>query len=323
MPVSRETLYDIARELGFTSMGITTPNHALPLPGTPMKALPFEPRSIVALVMPTFKWADSTSQPDNALEKGAAEFSAAYIGMNAAYHKSGEWMERVRALDIQAERLSAIRAKTAALFTGLGEYRMNTLLYTREHGSYICIQVFGISALYEPDEPTRCGNPERADLASGCVGCRRCVNACPTGALDGKGGITVNKCLRFHMFSGKPTPVEYRRLMGRRLIGCDVCQFVCPMEPPSVGIIQREDWPWLRAENLLEPSAETLDAMGKAIGVNYARLRRVQAQAALIAGNFCRREYLPPLKRLMVVDDLAVSEHARWAAERIQYGCPE
>jgi epoxyqueuosine reductase QueG len=300
------------------SMGITSPDHALPLPGRPVKPSAFEPRSIIVMTAPTFKW----EPPPPAVEGGPviAEVVGAYVGMNAAHRMGGEWVEAVGALGVQAERLTAVRAKTAALYAGLGVYRMNTLLYTSGRGSYQAIQVFAVSERYEPDEPLTRGNPERADLAPGCGSCRRCALMCPTAALDGEGGITIEKCLRFHMFSGKPAPVEYRRLMDRRLIGCEVCQLVCPMQPPTVEVRPREGWDWLRVENLLEPSRETLDALGGMIGVNYARARRIQAQAALIAGNVCRREYLPALLRLMVVEDDAVSEHSRWAAERIRYG---
>ncbi|MDR0395773.1 MAG: hypothetical protein LBH66_00550 [Oscillospiraceae bacterium] len=312
MPVSRDAIWDIARGLGFASMGVTLPSRALPLPGREPKPLGFEPRSIIVMIYPTFRW--EPAPPDQ------VDIVGAYIGMNQAHLRGGRWVEALRALGVQAERLTAVRAKTAALNAGLGVYRANTLLYTERQGSYHSIQVFAVSEEYEPDEPSRCGNPERASLAPGCKECGRCASICPTGALDGKGGIVIERCIRFHMFSGRVVPIEYRRLMGRRLIGCEVCQMVCPAQPQSIEIRRREDWDWPRLENLLEPSRQTLDSFGDAIGYNYARAHRIQAQAAIIAGNLCGKRYLPAIERLAVSSDGVVSEHAQWAAERIRYG---
>jgi epoxyqueuosine reductase QueG len=309
-------------------MGIIAPERALTLPGRPSKDIPFDVKSVVVLTAPTFRWADQLGAID-ASEASAvtADISGYYFASNEVHHRSEAWLSKVREAGLdtgfQAARLSAARAKTSALYAGLGVYRMNTLLYTGGSGSYTTIQVFAISEYLDRDQPSPCGNPQRADLAPGCHDCRRCADACPTGALDGEGGINIDRCLRKHMFSGKPAPIEYRRLMDRRLLGCEICQTVCPMQPRTIPARPREAAPRFTIGELLTSSPETIEALARAIGSNYAKTVRVQAQAAIIAGNVCLREYLPTLAELSESDDEAVSEHARWAADRIRYGCPD
>lgn len=59
-----------------------------------------------------------------------------------------------------------------------------------------------------------------------CLGCDRCVRACPGQALDGLGGMDARRCRSY-------LTIEYRgaempRLTGGRVYGCDICQEVCP-----------------------------------------------------------------------------------------------
>jgi epoxyqueuosine reductase len=62
-----------------------------------------------------------------------------------------------------------------------------------------------------------------------CGSCSRCVDACPTGALDGPFSIDASRCLSY-------LTIEYRgdvskevgRKMGNCFFGCDTCQEACP-----------------------------------------------------------------------------------------------
>jgi epoxyqueuosine reductase len=66
-------------------------------------------------------------------------------------------------------------------------------------------------------EPDRCGS------------CRACVDACPTGALDGSGRIEPRLCLAYQTIEAKSAmPEALRRQMGNRVFGCDACLAACP-----------------------------------------------------------------------------------------------
>lgn len=61
-----------------------------------------------------------------------------------------------------------------------------------------------------------------------CISCRRCVDACPGGALDGKGGIDAGRCLSYLTIEHRGDLPDTLSLRGRSIYGCDICQDVCP-----------------------------------------------------------------------------------------------
>ena len=65
--------------------------------------------------------------------------------------------------------------------------------------------------------------------AAGCESCRRCLDACPTGALSGQ-GLEKARC-RSHITQkkGELTPWEQKEVQkGGLAWGCDICTAACP-----------------------------------------------------------------------------------------------
>ena len=67
-----------------------------------------------------------------------------------------------------------------------------------------------------------------APMADGAERARRCLPACPTGALVAPGVLDARRCLAWLVQAPGPSRVEHRGALGDRLYGCDDCQEVCP-----------------------------------------------------------------------------------------------
>lgn len=103
---------------------------------------------------------------------------------------------------------------------GLGWIGKNTNLIIPGRGSFFFLgEIVTTLALERYDTPVR----ER------CGSCRRCLEACPTGALERPRCLNANRCLSYHTIENREEiPPEIVARMGNRLYGCDTCQAVCP-----------------------------------------------------------------------------------------------
>lgn len=111
-----------------------------------------------------------------------------------------------------------ILEKAIAVKAGLGWIGRNTLLITPEFGSWVSLGELLTNLPLPPDEP----------FEGGCGTCRRCIEACPTGALDEDRNLNLDRCLAGITLTKTLPPKEIRPAMDNLLYGCDYCQLVCP-----------------------------------------------------------------------------------------------
>ncbi|MCL1963947.1 MAG: hypothetical protein FWF69_02665 [Firmicutes bacterium] len=240
-------------------------------------------------------------------QKGVAEVSAFYFTSQRAHGAIAGLAARLRALGVRVCDRQNLPQKPLGQSAGFGAMGRNTLLRNNAWGSCFTLRVLTTDI---PPQPEITAFP-----ASLCGQCFRCADACPTGALDGQGNLDTTRCIRSHMMTGEVTPEWIREKMGTRLLGCEICQRVCPYNA-GVRIVPPQEEPFA-IETLLAADRQALDNIGRAIGWNEARLQRVQAQAALAAGNSGDARYLPALAALMDHPRHAVRAHAAWAFERL------
>ena len=146
-----------------------------------------------------------------------------------------------------------------------------------------------------------------------CGTCRRCMEACPTGAITEEGFVRA-RCLRNWMMSGKPIPEDMRAPMKNMLVGCDICQRCCPH---NAKLPEQSGEGVSIAELLIHPK-ETTAQLIPYIGANLALPNRVLGQALLCAGNSGDASLLPLVEALTVHPSPLVQEHARWAKKQME-----
>lgn len=101
---------------------------------------------------------------------------------------------------------------------GLGWLGKHTQLIAPKIGSYCFIGILLLNVETEYDEP----------IKDRCGSCTRCIDACPTQALNGQ-SLDARKCISYHTIENKNTiSAEIVPKLSGCALGCDICAEVCP-----------------------------------------------------------------------------------------------
>ncbi len=161
-----------------------------------------------------------------------------------------------------------------AVRCGLGFIGKNTTLIHPKKGSF-----FFIGHLFLPIELSETGH----SLPNRCGRCTKCLDACPTGALEAPFRIDARKCISYLTIEYKGSLAEINPASFKGwMYGCDVCQDVCPYnrfalpnkEPefqPSERLLAMKENDW---KNLTKEDFDTLFKHAAVQRAGYEGLKR-------------------------------------------------
>ncbi|MBS1643921.1 MAG: tRNA epoxyqueuosine(34) reductase QueG [Bacteroidetes bacterium] len=108
-----------------------------------------------------------------------------------------------------------------AVKSGLGWVGKNGNLLNKQTGSFffLCTLITDLELQADP-----------AFSTDHCGTCTRCIDACPTGAIEGPAIINATKCISYLTIELKDSlmPSGFEHRDDNWMFGCDVCQDVCP-----------------------------------------------------------------------------------------------
>lgn len=200
---------------------------------------------------------------------------------------------------------------------GIGFIGKNCNVITLNSGSWILLGEIITSTHLNPDDP--------ADESHGVCGtCTRCIDICPTGALQSDYSIDARKCISYLTIENKgPIPEELRPQIKDWIFGCDLCQEVCPhnfrakqtTEPDFIKPIAGDE---LDLKEILEIKTDQ-EFTQKFQGSPLMRAKRIGLirNACVVAANQNRTDLIPLLKQLTKSETELIKEHANWAVSQL------
>jgi len=270
--------------------------------------------------------------------------AAAWIARYAWSSKTETATGATRPSDYHKVLLKRLRALETAMHTAFGEFESrayvdtgpvversiaqaaalgwtgkNTCLIHPKHGSWNFLGVLVTSLPVQADAspllvPDRCGT------------CRRCLDACPTGALFEPYKMNATLCISYLTIEHKgDISDELRSGMGRQIFGCDICQDVCPWNRKAPIARDAELTP--RPE-LINPTLDWLAALEEAdferifngSPVRRAGFDALRRNIAIAMGNSRLQRFRPILVRWADPQEYVpepLQKAARWALHRI------
>ncbi len=206
--------------------------------------------------------------------------------------------------------------RALATAAGLGWTGKNTCLIHPRLGSYGFLAVL-LTSLEVQEQGSSLTVPDR------CGSCRRCLDACPTGALIAPYQMDARRCISYLTIEHRgEIDVGLMEGMGRQLFGCDICQDVCPWNRKAP--IGKDPHLEPRAE-LVNPALEWLAGLDERQWeklVNGSPVRRagfagLRRNVAVAMGNSGRSHFVPALSTWAEAADEGLRAAARWALARL------
>jgi epoxyqueuosine reductase len=210
--------------------------------------------------------------------------------------------------------------RALATAAGLGWTGRNTCLIHPRLGSFGFLAVLLTSLTVANESAANLTHPDR------CGTCTRCIEACPTNALDAPYQMNASRCISYLTIEHKgPINEELMAGMGRQVFGCDICQDVCPWnrKAPIAADPQMEPRP-----ELVNPLLDWLAAMDQAefeARFNGSPVRRagfdgLRRNIAIAMGNSGLKRFLPVLEKWSNVTEDGLRSAAQWALRRLNTG---
>lgn len=232
------------------------------------------------------------------------------------------WIERETGAPVRGRPYvdtGPVLERDLARKAGLGWFGKNTMLINPGLGSFFFLGALFVDLPLQPDEPFETDH---------CGTCRRCLEACPTGALVAPGEMDARRCISYLTIEHRgPIGEELREKMGALVYGCDICQDVCPWnekfsqaltEPAYAAreAFARRDARSLALEILSMDERAYREAF-RGSAMKRAKLPGLKRNAAVVLGNAGDESDVGALVPALADQEPLVRQHAAWALGRL------
>lgn len=222
--------------------------------------------------------------------------------------------EHVRAVVDTAPLLERDFAKLA----GIGWFGKNTMLISRQIGSWFFLGALLCTAELQFDEPFE---------HDYCGSCSACLDICPTDAFPQPRVLDANRCISYLTIERRQHTIadDLKSGMGEWVFGCDLCQEVCPWNrfaPDSTLEEFQPDRTGHSYEKLLTLDEAAFTRQFRGTPLERTGRDALVRNTAVAAAHSGRSELLPLLETLKTDSSPLVRDAAGWAVRQLSNDRP-
>lgn len=213
-----------------------------------------------------------------------------------------------------------ILERSYAQKAGLGWIGKNTCLINPELGSWFFLGEILTDLELAYDEPFKTDH---------CGTCTRCLDACPTEALTAPRKLDARLCISYLTIEHRgPISPEKREWIQNHILGCDICQEVCPYNHQPVPTATQDFYPKdflnqnktgsIALEKLSQITPEDFQNLFLESPIKRLKYEGLLRNTILAMGNSKNKEFISALKTLKTrVLDPSLQEQMDWAIQKL------
>lgn len=166
--------------------------------------------------------------------------------------------------------------------------------------------------------------PPSAAYGQYCGSCVRCLQACPTGAIEAPHRVNAAKCIAY-------LTIEYHGVIeepllsriGTRLYGCDECLQVCPWhrfakQSSDLQLAGQSILHGRKLRDLLCMTPQQFSELFAGSPIKRIKYATFMRNVCIVAGNSGDKQLVPLLEPLCHSQHPVLAEHASLALKRLQ-----
>ncbi len=192
---------------------------------------------------------------------------------------------------------------------GMGFIGKNSFIINPEYGSFIFLAEIILDFKIEPDQK----------LIIDCGSCRKCIDSCPAGAIIKPYLTDFSRCISYLTQKRGILTLEERKIIGKNIWGCDVCQDVCPYNKN----IKQSQHPELKLdksfaiEYFINIDRKNPPLELKKMALAWRGFRILQRNALIAAANSRDEKYFTIIKNKLKDRSPIIRFYAVWALMEI------
>ena len=202
-----------------------------------------------------------------------------------------------------------------AQHAGVGWAAKNTMVISRDIGSYFFLSALLINRPLEYDAPM---------VVDHCGTCTACLDACPTDAFVSPRVLDATKCISYLTIEHRsPIATSLRPQMGQWILGCDVCQEVCPWnrKPAAIGEAAFQplaDHNPLSLTELFDLTDDEFRSRFRKTPLWRPKRRGILRNAAIALGNQSNPDSMDALSKGLQDEETLVRGASAWALRQME-----
>ena len=175
--------------------------------------------------------------------------------------------------------IQAVLERDVGARSGLGWIGKNTCLINQKRGSFFFLSEILTDLELVSDRP----------VFDHCGTCMRCIEACPTGALEEPHVLNSTKCISYWTIESKTAPPEnLAKKFGQNIFGCDICQDVCPWNTKARkqnSLPEAFESGMVELKEFLSQDSDEIEERNKTSARNRAKGTRLKENAEIALRN--------------------------------------